>query len=295
MCPTHGMVEGHRVQRSARSATGYPRHPVALHSASPTTTRVRDGPDHAAPRTPPVGFAAVGDAAAASSRRPVRVAAANDYDLIVAGVASMLAAYPDRVEVRDRVLVGDPIRHGPIDVVLYDTYGRRGIAAEALGELVALPEVAHVALFSLDLSPALIADAQAAGASGVISKSLSGDAVCDAIERIADGEQVVALADEADETDEAVRCQLDWPGRDDGLSERESQVLVLLAEGLHNKEIATALYLSVETVKTHVRQVLAKLGVRNRVEATAYVLRTGAFSRYRPADPDDAWRSPPGE
>lgn len=233
----------------------------------------------------------MGDAAGASSKSPVRVAAANDYDLIVAGLATMLAAFPDRLQVCDRVLVGDPIRNGPIDVVLYDTYGRRGIAAEALAELVSQPAVAHVALFSLDLTPALIADARAAGATGVISKSLSGDAVCDAIERIAAGEEVVALADGPGE---GVHADLDWPGKSDGLSERESQVLVLLAEGLHNKEIATALYLSVETVKTHVRQVLAKLGVRNRVEATAYVLRTGAFARYRPADPDDAWRPPPG-
>ena len=51
---------------------------------------------------------------------------------------------------------------------------------------------------------------------------------------------------------------------------------------------------SVETIKTHLRQILGKLRLRNRVEATAYVFRTGAFSRYQPADPDDAERPPPG-
>lgn len=232
----------------------------------------------------------MGDVAAASTERPVRVAAANDYDLIVAGVANLLGQFPDRLEVRERVLVGDPIENGPIDVVLYDTYGRVGIAADAMVELVALPEVCHVAMFSLDLTPAIIADAQAAGATGVISKSLGGESICDALERVAGGERVVALAD----SDEAVLAELDWPGKSDGLTERESQVLVLVAEGLTNKEIATSLYLSVETVKTHVRQVLAKLSVRNRVEATAYVLRTGAFSRFVPASPEDAWRRPPG-
>lgn len=226
---------------------------------------------------------------ASTPSHPVRTAAANDYDLIVAGVASLLSQFPDRLHVCERILVGEPIQNGPIDVVLYDTYGRVGIAADALASLVAEPQVRRVAMFSLDLSPAVIADARAAGATGIISKSLGAASICDAIERVAAGEDVVALAD----ADASVLDHLDWPGKADGLSERESQVLVLLAEGLTNKEIATALYLSIETIKTHVRQVLSKLGVRNRVEATAYVIRTGAFARFVPASPEDAGRRPP--
>ena len=77
---------------------------------------------------------------------------------------------------------------------------------------------------------------------------------------------------------------LDWPGREDGLTERESQVLVLVAEGLTNREIATALYLSPETIKGYLRQTYRKLDLHNRVEATNYVLRSGAFARYAPAE-----------
>ena len=71
---------------------------------------------------------------------------------------------------------------------------------------------------------------------------------------------------------------LEWPGKDVGLTERESQAVTLLAQGLSNREIASALYLSPETVKSYVGQIFAKLNVRNRVEATNFVNRTLDFS-----------------
>ena len=63
-----------------------------------------------------------------------RVAAVNDYELIVAGLAELLARFPDRLVVCDRIVLGEPI-DTPIDVALYDTYGRVGIAAPALRAL----------------------------------------------------------------------------------------------------------------------------------------------------------------
>jgi DNA-binding NarL/FixJ family response regulator len=220
--------------------------------------------------------------------RPVRVAAANDYQLIVDGVAAMLGRFPDQLTVCDRVLVGDRIEGGPIDVVLYDTYGRTGIAADALEELVALPEVHRVAMFSLRFTDQLIEDGRAAGATGFISKALSAELVRDAIVQVASGEEVLALGD----SDDSATTELPWPGKDDGLTERESQVLVLVAEGLTNREIAAALYLGTETIKTHVRQILAKLDLRNRVQVANYVARSGAFLRYTPVDPDDVGDAP---
>lgn len=223
-------------------------------------------------------------------RGPVRVAVANDYDLIVAGVADLLRDHAEVVQVCDRILLGDPVIAAGLDVVLYDTYGRTGAATEAVRTLAALDQVRHVAVYSLDVTPALVQDAKDAGATGILSKALGAERLLDALVRIADGEVVVAL----DDGDAPALLDLDWPGKADGLSERESQVLVLVAEGLTNKEIAALLYVSVETIKTHLRQILAKLRLRNRVEATAYVFRTGAFSRYQPADPSDAERPPPG-
>jgi two-component system, NarL family, response regulator LiaR len=70
----------------------------------------------------------------------------------------------------------------------------------------------------------------------------------------------------------------EWPGRSKGLSKRESDVLALLAQGLTNREIAEAMYLSHETVKGYVAQIYSKLGVRNRVEANRFVHRSGEFA-----------------
>jgi DNA-binding NarL/FixJ family response regulator len=213
-------------------------------------------------------------------RLPVRVAAVNDYELVVAGVATLLRRYPDRLLVVDRIVIGDPI-DTPIDVALYDTYGRVGLAEQALRVLARTPEVRKVAVFTLDLRDDLVAEAFRWGASAVISKALPGGAIADALVQVAAGHRL-RLTGSARLT---VDRDLDWPGKKDGLTERESQVLVLCAEGLHNREIAKALYLGTETVKTHLRNAYRKIGAHNRVQASAYVRGSGAFHRYQPADP----------
>ena len=205
---------------------------------------------------------------------PVTVAVVNDYELVVAGVAALLGQFPDMLTVVEKVIMGQPITHS-VDVALYDTYGRVGIAAPALRALRDTPEVRHVAMFSLDLGPDLIAEGRSAGADGFISKTLPPDEIARAVVRVAHGELVVATPT----TPRPPSATLDWPAKDAGLTERESQVLVLAAEGLSNREIAAALYLSAETVKAHLRQIFRKLGARNRVEATNYVRTAESFRR----------------
>jgi DNA-binding NarL/FixJ family response regulator len=204
----------------------------------------------------------------------VRVAAVNDYELVVAGLAALLGRYPERVACTDAVVIGEPIRH-TVDVALFDTYGRVGIGAEALRTLASIPQISRVAVFSLLVTDALIAQGLEAGASGVISKGATGEQIVDAIEAIARGEQVVVRAPASQPVDDA----LDWPGHDVGLTLRQSQVLALAAEGLTNREIGEALFLSFDTVKGHLSEAFARLGLRNRVEATAYVHRSESFRR----------------
>jgi DNA-binding NarL/FixJ family response regulator len=149
--------------------------------------------------------------------------------------------------------------------------------------------VHRVAVFSLDLSPALVDDARRVGAHGFISKALSGTEIADAIVSVAAGEPVFAH----DVSPTPALAELDWPGKSHGLSERESQVLVLIGEGLNNTEIAKSLYLSVETIKSHISAIFKKIGARNRIQAAAWVARSGVFVRYQPAVPERAPRDEP--
>jgi DNA-binding NarL/FixJ family response regulator len=204
----------------------------------------------------------------------VRVAAVNDYDLVVQGLASMLSRHGDQLEVVDAIVIGEPL-DGPVDVALFDTFGRRGVGASALKELLATPEVDKVALFTLELTPDAVAEARQAGAAGFISKGLSGSEIADAIVRVAAGEAVIAgTAGPPVPPDDLL-----WPGKTDGLTEQQSQILALLADGLSNREIAVAMYLSPETVKTYLRPIYRTLGVRNRVEAAAWVHASSSFHR----------------
>jgi DNA-binding NarL/FixJ family response regulator len=177
----------------------------------------------------------------------------------------------------DPLIVGQPVTT-PVDVALYDTYGRAGTATAALRTLVADPNVAHVALFTMELHPDLVAEGRLAGAAGFISKALPAEEIATALERIARGDAVVA----GSSLDDTAIAPLEWPGRVDGLTERESQVLVLVAEGLSNREVAAALYLAPETVKSHLSRVFTKLNIHNRVEATNYVRHTESFRRKTP-------------
>jgi len=211
-----------------------------------------------------------------TSSLPVRVAAVNDYELVVQGTAALLSQFPEQLFVCERIVLGEPIDEGPVDVALYDTYGRVGVAADALRSLVEHPEVRRVAVFSLDLRPALVQEAREAGASGFVSKALPGPAIADALVRVAQGEAVFESASPTRQIDDA----LDWPGRADGLTERESQVLVLCAEGRTNPEIAEALYIGLETVKSHLRKSFKQLGLRNRIQAANYVHRSDGFRPY---------------
>ena len=134
--------------------------------------------------------------------------------------------------------------------------------------------MSKVAIFSLHLHPDLIAEGRGAGARGFIAKDLPSEEIVGALLRVATGELVTATASVG-----LAHGTLDWPGRGRGLTQRQSEVVVLAAEGLSNREIAAALFLGTETVKDYLSQAFARLGVRNRVEVTNLIRRSEAFAR----------------
>jgi DNA-binding NarL/FixJ family response regulator len=185
----------------------------------------------------------------------ISVAVITDYDLVVRGVESMLAPFDDRVRVIGPELGSPPEQSA--DVALFDTFaGRRRTLARA-AEMVRVGAAEHVVLYTWDAAPEFVRAARDAGASGVLLKTRSGEMLVDSLERIASGEKLGLEPGNGLE-----------PGpRVVELSDRESEVLALIALGLTNAEIADELYLSIETVKTYVKRLYAKLGVHNRAQA----------------------------
>ncbi len=127
-------------------------------------------------------------------------------------------------------------------------------------------------MLSADSSRDLVYDAVKLGAAGFLTKASTLDQICDAIVTVAAGGTVLAPEVQSGLVRE-VR-ERDRPDRP-LLSERESQVLKLIAEGLSGPEIAERLFVSPSTVKTHVRGLLEKLGVNDRAAAVAEAMRRG--------------------
>lgn len=200
---------------------------------------------------------------------PIRVAVANDYELIIAGLAAMLQPFRE-VHVCDAVIVGEPLVDR-IDVVLYDTYGRLDGAPKAVHELLDTGDVGRVVVYTSTPRPAQTTAALEAGAAGVLSKSRPAASVIEALQRIHGGEQVV---------DDNVGSQLSpWPGVELGLTARQSEVVALLLQGMTNAEIADALVIDINTVKTHLRHIYRTLGARSRSQVLARLLPGAEFAR----------------
>jgi two-component system, NarL family, response regulator LiaR len=140
-----------------------------------------------------------------------------------------------------------------------------------------LPDTEVLALTSV-LEDASVVGAVRAGAIGYLLKDTQADALCQAIKAAAAG-QVQLTPRAAARLMQAVSA----PESPEDLTERETEVLRLLAQGQSNKQIAHRLHISEKTVKTHVSNILSKLGVQSRTQATLYAIRIGLVSA-SPAD-----------
>lgn len=196
----------------------------------------------------------------------MRVAIVDDYALVVAGVAALLA--DERIEVIETA-VSLPIVTD-VDIVLYDTFGQ--VQGDRLDlEDFVRDSAAKVVIYSWNLEPELIARAMEAGASGYLSKVLTGPEVVTALERIMDGETIVLPG----EDEASAGGAGDWPGRAVGLSPREAEVVALITQGLSNQEIADRAYVTINSVKTFVRSAYRKMGVGTRTQAILWGVANG--------------------
>jgi two-component system, NarL family, response regulator LiaR len=198
---------------------------------------------------------------------PIRVAVANDFELVVVGIAGILQRFPERIEVVE-LDSGVPVE-AEVDVILYDSFGQPQGAALDVPSVVGQTR-AKVVIFSWNTQPELVEQSLAAGASGYISKAVTGEELVSLIEKVCVGETVVP--DELGDFDGAVGR---WPGDEHGLSPREAEVLALICQGLTNDQITDKAFLSINTVKTYVRTLYRKIGVESRTQAVLWGIDHG--------------------
>ena len=217
-------------------------------------------------------------------RHPLRLAIVDDYAVVIAGVASLLGAeHIDVVETG----ASEPVI-SDVDIVLYDTFAQIDGIGLDLEDFVR-DSGAKVVIYSWNLEPSLIQQAIARGASGYLSKVLTGPQIVAALERIMAGEIVILPGD--NETSEGGAG--DWPGRAAGLTPREAEIIALITQGLSNREIAARAFLSINSVKSYIRTAYRKINVTRRSQAVLWGVENGLNSdTLRTVDPDLLLRPP---
>lgn len=225
---------------------------------------------------------------------PIRVALVDDQKLVRAGFRMVIDSQPDLevvIEADDGEAALSSIlpaaRAGEVDVVLMDIRMPRldGIAATSrITAAGPTPKVIVLTTFDLD---EYVMSAIRAGASGFLLKDAPPEEMLGAIRTVHAGDAVIApsstrrLLEHLASTlpDPAASNELDaLVGQ---LTDREREVLVLMARGRSNQEIAADLFVGEATVKTHVGRVLAKLGARDRVQAVVVAYDSGLVEPHR--------------
>src|SRR6516162_5555013 len=207
----------------------------------------------------------------------IRIVIADDHSVVRRGLRMFLAMDPELVVVGEAADGEEAVHLARLllpDIVLMDLLMpvMDGITATATIRHE-LPDTEVLALTSV-LEDASVVGAVRAGAIGYLLKDTQADALCEAIKSAAAGQ--VQLTPRA--TARLMQA-ISAPENPEELTERETEVLRQMAGGQSNKQIARSLHISEKTVKTHVSNILSKLGVQSRTQAALYAIRIGRTSR----------------
>jgi DNA-binding NarL/FixJ family response regulator len=213
----------------------------------------------------------------------IRVALVDDQELVRVGLETVIDSCDDM-----RVVAQAPdgeqavavLRRTPVDVVLMDVRMPRMDGVEATRRLLACPEAPRVIILTtFDLDEYAYA-ALRAGASGFLLKDASATEVIAAIRSVHLGDAVIAPTTTRRMLEHLVRARARETDHEavSQLTEREREVLQEIALGFSNPEITRRLHLSEATVKTHVGRILAKLGLRDRVQIVIFAYDHGLVS-----------------
>jgi DNA-binding NarL/FixJ family response regulator len=196
--------------------------------------------------------------------KPIQVALVNDYEIVLEGLRALLKRGEPEIRVVELDVRRRPRRR--VDITLLDTYGEVQSLGRRVSALAADPSNGAIVVFSFFDQPGAVRRAIGAGAGGFISKAAPAHQIIDRIKQAARGERI-------ESTQRSRRALIDeslrWPGREIGLTERESELLALLSTGMSNRELGSHLYVSENTVKTHLRHLYAKLHIHSRTQAAS--------------------------
>jgi len=202
----------------------------------------------------------------------LRVFLLDDHEIVRRGIADLLEAEPGITVVGEAGTAGEALRRIPAaqpDVAVLDARLPDGSGIDVCRDIRStLPSVRCLILTSYDDEDAVFA-AVMAGASGYLLKQIRGTSLVDAIRQVAAGK---SLLDPAVTERLLIRLREGTP-RDErlaSLTDREREILALIADGLTNKEIGERLFLAEKTVKNYVSGLLAKLGMQRRTQAAVY-------------------------
>lgn len=201
--------------------------------------------------------------------RRLRLALIDDYDIVVTGLAHMFDSYLDRVEIVELV-AGEQVEQD-VDIALFDTFAQAEADGPDLPTIIANPHARRVVVYTWSFEPRLVTRAIELGASGYLAKTLPASELVAALERVDAGEIVVSEAPARSRG----TIGLDWPGRVEGLSDREAEILALISQAKSNAQIAALTYLSENTVKSYTQALFRKIGVGSRTEAALWGINHG--------------------
>ena len=215
-----------------------------------------------------------------SDAAPIRIVMVDDHRIVREGLRAMLHG------MREIEIVGEAedldgaleaIEESKPDVVLLDLRLQRSSGLDACRTIVAKHPDVRVVFLTVYEDEQYVFEALRAGGRGYMLKKASAEDLARILEAVRQGDVVIdpALGGQIALRAAAMSAGREWPGAQLGLTQRESEVLTELVKGLDNKAIGHALYISEDTVKSHVKAILRKLGVKDRSQAVALALRQG--------------------
>ncbi|MBO0845663.1 MAG: response regulator transcription factor [Nocardioides sp.] len=180
----------------------------------------------------------------------------------------MLRSYSDRIEIVEGDLNSHPA--SSVDIALFDTFAQSFRDRQRIARLVSDPRIGKVVVYTWSADDPAVSAARVPGISAYVSKRLAAADLVDALERVHAGE-----TPSMDDPGRGPVVTGDWPGREEGLTARESEVLSLITQGYSNNDIVETTMLSINSIKSYIRSAYRKIGVTSRPRAILWGIDHG--------------------